>query len=65
MPREITIAVSTIAKGSGSVMSSGSALPSKGGSPGAPAAMMNSTFTPLPSITKPRMIRDRVRSSMR
>src|SRR5699024_5829616 len=65
MPSEITIAVSTIANGSGSVISSASAVPWKGGSPGVPAAMMNSRFTPLPSITKPSTIRDRVRSSMR
>src|SRR5690606_6098661 len=64
-PSEITIAVSTIANGSGSVIASGSPLPSKGGSPGFPAAMMNSRFTPLPSSTKPRMIRLRVRSRTR
>src|SRR5699024_2018512 len=65
MAREITIAVSTVAKGSGSVIPSGSPLPSKGGFPGSPAAMMNSRFTPLPTSTKPSTIRDRVRSSTR
>src|SRR5690625_6119975 len=59
------MAVSTMAKGRGSVIDSGSPLPSKGGSPIGPAAMMNSRFTPLPSITKPSTMRVRVRSRNR
>ena len=65
MPSEITIAVSTIAKGSGSVICSGSPLPSKGGVPIGPAATMNSRFTPFPARTKPSMMRVSVRSSTR
>src|SRR5690625_2641030 len=59
------MAVSTIANGKGSVIESGSSLPSKGGVPSGPAAMMNSRLTPFPSITKPSTMRVRVRSRNR
>ena len=61
--REMTIAVSTIAMGSGSLMASSVPEPSNGGVPGVPIARRNSRLMPLPARTAPMMMRERVRSS--
>ena len=65
MPKVITMAVSTRAWGSGSLISSGSAMPRIGARPAGPPLDSSSRLVALPSSTKPSSTRVRLLSSSR
>ena len=65
MPSVMTMAVRTIACGSGSLICPSGSAPTIGGRPAAPPATRNSRFAPLPMRMTPMSTRDRLRSSSR
>ena len=64
-PRVITIAVSTIACGSGSLISSRGVTPMIGAPPAGPETTRNKMFTPFEASSTPIRIRVSDRSSSR
>ena len=65
MPSVMTIAVSTMACGKGSLISSIGVEPTIGAPPAAPPATRKERFTPLPTRMMPITTRLRLRSSRR
>ena len=65
MPRVITMAVSTMACGSGSLISCFGVTPMIGAPPAAPLATRNMTLTPLEASRTPTRMRVSDRSSSR